>query len=287
MDKPARFIVGPADEMETANKYVATAADFGLDDAVKPSEKKTRIKQVDKLSKLLKIILSLARVGGYDVLGRVKAKNGRYVDSSSLIDLLLHAMSFGKALIGEREFVHLLYEAQVTPDLLINENVKQQLASLYQSKAFRKSIPTQQRYDAEPTIMQTAARNALPSPPDHDMPFIDGPYAQPMKRKRNSEPESADESGDKGLDPPPAKRSAIQTVPVFAPKLTNNAPINWIYPVDSVRGSDTLPSRQTASDESKKKRGSVISQRRNIDLTENDEDNYDDETDIDNNDGQS
>jgi hypothetical protein len=70
------------------------------------------------------VILKLARKIGYDSDLRIKLKNGKYLEKSNIVDLLTHAMSVGKVLYGEQEFIDLLADSDVDPDLIINDNVR-------------------------------------------------------------------------------------------------------------------------------------------------------------------
>lgn len=89
---------------------------------------------IDKIQRLLKIVLKIADIKGYDYMWRIKRTDGKTVDNSNIINLLLHAMSPGKLLVGEKEFIDLLYKANVDADLIINDNVKAKLTSLYENK---------------------------------------------------------------------------------------------------------------------------------------------------------
>ena len=88
---------------------------------------KKRKNPVDKLHKLLNIILRLARIDSYDLYGRLKLEDGTIIQNSDIGHLLQHAMMPGKVLIGEQEFIKLLFKAQVEPDMIINDNIRAQL----------------------------------------------------------------------------------------------------------------------------------------------------------------
>jgi len=103
---------GGADEMGTLIEPVEKSAD------------KIKSKIYDKIHRFIKIILKLARTVGYDEDLRIKLKNGKYLEKSNIVDLLTHAMSVGKVLYGENEFIELLSESDVNPDLIINDNVR-------------------------------------------------------------------------------------------------------------------------------------------------------------------
>ena len=92
----------------------------------KPTDK-IKSKIYDKIHRFIKVILKLARNVAYDEDLRVKLKNGKYLEKSNIVDLLTHAMSVGKVLYGEEEFIQLLAESDVDPELIINQNVKLKL----------------------------------------------------------------------------------------------------------------------------------------------------------------
>ena len=93
----------------------------------KSKSDKIKFKIYDKIHRFIKIILKLARSVGYDENLRIKLKNGNYLENSNIVDLLTHAMSAGKILYGENEFIELLHESQVDPDLIINDNFRSKL----------------------------------------------------------------------------------------------------------------------------------------------------------------
>ncbi|RWR98555.1 hypothetical protein B4U79_09641, partial [Dinothrombium tinctorium] len=93
--------------------------------------KKLILTNNEKLLRMIKIVLRLASVNGYDDEGRIRSKKGIFIDKSNIITLLNHAMSIGHPLIGEQEFIELLREAKVDPSLIIHENVKTKLANNY------------------------------------------------------------------------------------------------------------------------------------------------------------
>ena len=93
-------------------------------------EKKTDViksKIYDKIHRFIKIILKLAKNVGYDSDLQIKLSNGTYLKKSNIVDLLTHAMSVGKVLYGENEFIQLLADSNVDPSLIINDNVKLKL----------------------------------------------------------------------------------------------------------------------------------------------------------------
>ena len=100
---------------------------------IKPSKKKTH-PFIDKLSRIMKIFLKLANIKGYDLIGRVRNQNGDFVNDSDIISLINHSLTHGKLLYGQNEFIKLLFEAKIEPELIINENIKSKLLDLYTDK---------------------------------------------------------------------------------------------------------------------------------------------------------
>ena len=76
--------------------------------------------------------MKLALTSGYDSNGRMKERNGNYIQD--ITPLLLHALSPGRSLKGMDRFVQLLHEAGVLPEEVININVKEMLDGLHKKK---------------------------------------------------------------------------------------------------------------------------------------------------------
>jgi len=73
---------------------------------------------------VIRTVLKLALINGYDSEGRIRGTNGEFIPNSNLLDLLNFAMTRGKNLKGTDEFVKLLLEAGIEPDWIINENIR-------------------------------------------------------------------------------------------------------------------------------------------------------------------
>ncbi len=84
-------------------------------------------KDLDKTHRLLNIILKIAAIEGYDSNFHIYDSNGNPIMNSDIVVLLNNALTNGKVLNGENEFIRLLYEAQVDPHMIINEHVKAKL----------------------------------------------------------------------------------------------------------------------------------------------------------------
>ena len=89
---------------------------------------------VDRQRKLLMVILQLAKNNLYTDELKIKLKDGSLLEANQFINLLNYALSPGKALAGVNDFVEVLHQAKVTPEMLINENVKLLLRNIYQKR---------------------------------------------------------------------------------------------------------------------------------------------------------
>ncbi|KAI1278129.1 hypothetical protein HDE_14405 [Halotydeus destructor] len=102
-----------------------------VEEGDKPKGNFIRDRAVEKQRKLLRIVLKLAGVKGYNHLDQIKLKNGSYMQGTDIVILLIHALSPGKLITGLSEFVDLLHDAQVAPEMIINEHVRAMLEKLY------------------------------------------------------------------------------------------------------------------------------------------------------------
>lgn len=96
-------------------------------------------KTFNKLFRQIKLILKLAKVNAYDINGRIRNEDGSFLDNSDITHLISYAMSPGTVRKGEDTFIKLLYQANVEPELLYNNNLKAKLQELYNSNMGKKN----------------------------------------------------------------------------------------------------------------------------------------------------
>jgi hypothetical protein len=276
-DTPQQFVVRPDEGLQ----YSTKASAF-IPDTETTSAKRVRNKPFEKLAKILKIVLGLAQVNGYDVIGRIKTKNGDFLDKSNVIDLIIHSMSYGKELIGETEFINLLFEANISPTLIVNENIKKKLANVYQQIARQPAVriePIEQQMPVL-TAMEPEAeyrrRILTPRVPRQQQMVPPPQYAyQPLvteKRslKRSREPEEVDITPEEGVEQTSAEPVAKKPVPPdFTPKPITHPNVQWLYPVDPIAEARSLPNQRTAK--SKQKRREALDERRNLPAVEDED----------------
>lgn len=87
---------------------------------------------LEKLINQLKIILKLAKIDAYDTSLRIKNNRGEFIEHSNIINLLQNATVLAKVLVGQDDFISLLFKAKVEPELIANENIRAKLINLYE-----------------------------------------------------------------------------------------------------------------------------------------------------------
>jgi hypothetical protein len=158
-----------------------------MDELTNDVVKKKKIRQtVDRIKRIMKIILKLAKINGYDTEGRVLNDEGNYVENSNILTLLNHAMTKGRILIGQSDFISILHKASVEPDLIVNENVRSKLLSLYNDK--RTVDHEYNKFDNQSSIISDKNK----------IPFTNNEFNEPdiivKKRRRENDSEIEDES---------------------------------------------------------------------------------------------
>lgn len=127
MENTRKMVLVPAESIPTTTPMEAKQAPY----FVKTDELKNKInKPIDKTKRLFKIALKLALINGYDPDFKLIDINGNLVANSDIELLINHSLSHGKLLIGELEFIQLLHKANIGPELIINENIKEKLRTL-------------------------------------------------------------------------------------------------------------------------------------------------------------
>lgn len=162
--------------------------------------KKNSIRQyaLDRQRKLISIVLRLASFGGYDEDGRIIDEDGRSLPSSDIVALLLHALSPGRNVSGLNTFVSLLHRANISPDLIINGNVKQMLISRMQ----RQTLPKTHARSSRPSV-PPAAPTARVVPEDRPVPLLPPPPPlQQMVFPERSEKRKRQDDDDEEDSPP-------------------------------------------------------------------------------------
>src|SRR6266705_59605 len=121
--------------------------------------------EMDRFHKILKIVLRIALHNAYNEDFRVLDKSGRPVSESDIAALINHALSTQKLLIGEDDFVRILYEAKVDPDWIVNENVRAKLRSYRTQRQ-----PPRQSPPRSPPSQPPSLPPRSPSPPRKTYP---------------------------------------------------------------------------------------------------------------------
>lgn len=184
-----KVVVVPFDEEEEGEPH-----QDGGEIVEPPQPKGNRIKQyaLDRQRKFLSIILKIASINGYDAEGRIKLRDGRYMERSDILNLLTHALSPGRSVSGLQEFVELLREANVPSEMIINENVR---AMMEGKRVATYAPPVHVVSNTAPPERRVAKKRHH----DNIVDVVDAQHAPTNKRQRIE-----DESEDEG--PPLLKR---------------------------------------------------------------------------------
>ena len=138
-----------------------TSGNFKIDKTVKQK----RIERGgEKIKRLIKIALKIAKINSYDDELRIIGHNGEYVEGSNLADLLKYVLTSQKIIIGENEFIKILHGANVDPQWMTNENVRARLIGLKNSNMKRKRHPTPQPLPSQPSQISSQTERIVKEP---------------------------------------------------------------------------------------------------------------------------
>lgn len=139
----------------------------------------------DRQQKLLHIVLKLAAYGGYDEDGKIKTRHGEVMD---IVPLLLYSSSPGRSVKGMADFVELLYNAGVSPDLVINVNVRDMLSDMFASRGDPKPKPRSR------LVPKRISAQDVPLPDQQDM---DEAQSNPGTKRKSDDVVDEKESNTK------------------------------------------------------------------------------------------
>lgn len=83
---------------------------------------------LNKIYKLLNIVLKIALKGGYNEDFRINDSEGNPIVNTNIAKLIQAAVSPDKLIVGEKDFVRLLYEANVDPNWIVNQRLRHMLS---------------------------------------------------------------------------------------------------------------------------------------------------------------
>lgn len=174
----------------------ATEADV-FEQAAPTAEPELPVKKVNSIrkyaaerqQKLLQIVLKLASYGGYDRDCKIETSNGEKVE---IVPLLLHAASPGRNITGISDFVDLLYNAGVQPELIINAGVREELKSrmknssrpIFSAKRRRTVATLPERSDDSESVKRIRTEDSgvdVPLPQDKRQWETDSDEEDPLK----------------------------------------------------------------------------------------------------------
>ena len=144
-------------------------------------EKQKRIERnPEKIQKLLKIALKIALNNAYDENFNIKDSKGNPVSDSDIALLLNSAISPQRLLIGENDFIRVLYESKVDPNWIVNENIRSKLLNYYPIENF--TPPPPQPPNIGPPPPQEPIIQTIPQPSIQTVPKSPSIISEPIKK---------------------------------------------------------------------------------------------------------
>ena len=120
MNHSRKMILVPEQSLKTYNKLSKNTNN--------PSSSRTETdRDLNKIERILNIVLKLAIIGGYNEDFNIIGRNGDPIENSSIVTLINLALNHENARIGENDFIRLLHDSNVNPNWIINENLRSKL----------------------------------------------------------------------------------------------------------------------------------------------------------------
>ena len=136
MENARKMILMPADAVtQTSNTNTNSNSNTNTNknsntntNSNKPRPKRIE-RDMDKIQKLLNIVLKIALRNGYNEEFEINDRFGNPISDTDIAALINNALSHEKILVGEKDFIRILYESNVNPYWIVNENVRAKLLS--------------------------------------------------------------------------------------------------------------------------------------------------------------
>ncbi|RWR98796.1 hypothetical protein B4U79_10617, partial [Dinothrombium tinctorium] len=98
---------------------------------------------------ILQIILKLAKINGYNENFEIRDRYGNFIANSNILQLVKESEKHEDDIQGLNEFIELLQEAKIDPNLITNQSIKANLISLYNQKPLEVSTEKTQKTNKE------------------------------------------------------------------------------------------------------------------------------------------
>lgn len=198
MEHTRKLILVPADTEMNAppDIVVSDAPQIGGNAPVETVEKATNTepkkKKTPKAKLLARILLKLAKHGAYNEEGQLNDGQGNFIEGSDVLSQIRIALLVQKPKTSSDLFIKLLKESGVTPDLLLNQTVREQLENFRESDWRNEALPVEEpSRQATPEPIQVDEQETVPHEEE------DANLTRGKKRKKKTQLS------------PPAKRLAV------------------------------------------------------------------------------
>jgi hypothetical protein len=153
MNYSRKMILMPSDVYE--NQQVGSAGPQAIQEAAIPSDQPPIVdRHMNKIYKLLSIVLKIALKNGYNDDYRINDAEGNPIVKTNVAKLVQYAISPDKAIVGENDFVRLLYDSNVDPNWIVNQRLRNKLLNYKQTR---------------PKTLNISRPAPPPPPPPHHM----------------------------------------------------------------------------------------------------------------------
>ena len=122
MNHSRKMILVPEQSLKTYNKL---SKNTNTDNP--RSSRMESDRDLNKIERILNIVLKLAIIGGYNEDFEIIGRNGNPIENSSIVTLINLALNHENARVGENDFIRLLHDSNVNPNWIINENLRSKL----------------------------------------------------------------------------------------------------------------------------------------------------------------
>lgn len=186
-----KMVLMPEDASEEEEEFPKQIQDgHGIDDDFQSppqtSQKKgntIRDYALDRQRRLLQIVMRIASINGYNENMNIKDKNGKFVEGTDIIPLILYSVTKERLVKGIDSYVDLLVEAKVPPEVITNENLRQRLINAGHAGGRQRSeTATRKAADVE---NETAVDEPVFQEPVAQEPVVHIDKTRKPKRKRN------------------------------------------------------------------------------------------------------
>ena len=217
-------------------------------------------RDMDKIHKLIKIVLKLALNKSYDENFNIRDESGKPLSDTDIAELLNQILSPQKIIHGENEFIRLLYQSGVNPDWIINQNIRAKLMS-FNYNYYRRKPRNQSPPPSPPKSRSNSPSNSMsissPFPTRENSPSNSMMISSPSPTRENSPVRIRDRSVSRTPPGSPPVPHQTEVKRVDSPSRTppGSPPVQTaVRRIDSIKRPILVPQRDNTKYHSSERR---------------------------------